>query len=396
MSSPLVPWRDPLGTVPGDMRGALREVAPIFCDLFANSVYMVRKYVHWGYPIVRPLSEPCQSLFAGVVDDATWLFPANGPPGQADLAQLEAVAPDMGYFRPVFFPNPPPLLHTIVRAERVLTWLKSVGARKEMRSSCNRLHRGDLTSIDDSFVEAIVAFLAATGGQVPPDRISFVRTKSKESTPEFRITTDDLQAIVEVKHILRVPQSEREARWLRAFQRDPTTSAKVRPEDAVSAEIHEKLRTAASGETARAEALPYQKATESVVSHLKKADKQLAGSAGFGCRIAVLYSDDPHTLTRTEDRPECPSMINRIDAAIEDVFRSARHTDAVVLIGSMHGLPIATGHCCKIYHRSLIRPEVERLFGQLPVLRAADIRPHAIGGTITLPPGGKGTITLRV
>ena len=389
---------DPLGTIPLErgielLQRPVREVAPIFCELFAKSVFMVRKYVDWRYSILPP---------PPAFNTSGWLFHPSGPIQQEDLLEVERLIGNGIYFQAYMQFTPP--FHRLRRIERVLAWLKDTNGPRlaEMSKQANKLApRTDLTSLDDLVCEAIVAAVAAGCSRSPASAFTFLSSKKDQKTPEFRVATNEISATLEVKHLLKYPQSTHEDFWLRAYQERKGKDGVRRdgmPHDAAGAIVMELLQTAPEKETVGNDQIPWQKRVAYISEHLEKADRQLGAAVEPGARVIVLYSDDPHILTRSEERPdEKEPSENRIERAIEATLGRLDHADAVVLLAHPHGFPIESGHCVRIFPRPGGNAEAAKaLFGCLPELRPQWIEPCAIGVKVPLAPGGTDTVELKI
>lgn len=362
---------DPLGALRDFTPIRCRDIAPTFCGLFGHNIYMVRKYVRSEYPILpeRTIGNP-----------SDWLFHPGGPRNQDDIIELERKIGATSYFPPL---SGEPTYQRLARIERVLRWINANNLRT---IPIENLAGIDLSGIDNTAAECIVAYLACHCGNLMPLNIQFLKAQNKKS-PDILIESDDCKVAIEVKHILKFPQSELEGKWVEAVtrQRRPKPS---KMQEQLASEMDKKLDSSAEDSSVGISSFFWQKHVGSIGDQLWKANEQLACAPNGYEKVIVLHSDDPHVFTTDEER-------NRIEQAVDAFMADQKRTvDSVVILGNQRGFPVINGYCSKIYPNttSLCR----RLFGSLPTLQVGDIRPYAIGIKTTIQPFGTKTVSLRI
>lgn len=313
------------------------DIAPIFCNLFGENVYLVRKYIRHDYCI-----DPLTTIGRG-----KWLFSPPQPTYLEDFVKLERKTREPQQFF-MASDNSFEFMRTH-RVEAILKWCSQTKNPRVLRTGGLS---GDLTSPDDSIVEATVAFLLARAWGVAPSAVTYFSEAGKNGkTPEFRVDVGDCVVLVEVKHLRKQPQSEAERRWLELC-------GSVGKPKAGSPYPLDELAMKSEQSTEKVfqyDELPWQNSTKSIHNLLNDANEKFRAVeskvAGNVVRVTVVHSDDPYCVTRMEDAANDSRLANRTEVGIWSWLQTDApdSTDAVILLANPQGIPIGTGYCARAF-----------------------------------------------
>lgn len=391
---------DPLGALHSKFFFApIDKIAPEFYRMFGNNAYLVRKYITWHYCIDPEQNDRSRLLGKALGGKGIpWLFASadphipDGPPNQEDLIMLERDIGLVDYFNTLVGTDCHLNiygLHRVTRIEKVLQWLKKTNNPCIYQNKWRITKRMDLTTPDDYIVEAIVAYLIGQSMGLPASSFTFLKPQSSRRTPEFCIDSKELKAVVEVKHFLKFPQSQRENLWLHAYKRTPFDRQKERPYEKLHKAMEHALKGSSNKWAILREPL-WQKHINSIIEKIKHADAQLAKAPNGYRKVIVLHSDDPHIIHyHSEDMSSEPSSKNRFETAIElcIVNRKLHNADAIVLLANPWGFPISSGYEHKIYSKGKTVPvPIQKMFSGLQPLESHPVEFVDLGFSIKVPP----------